>query len=46
VFYALEHTPLWNTPSWVQPIFNGSVLIVAVLTARSEARRLRVGSQP
>jgi ribose transport system permease protein len=34
---------LLGVPSWVQPIFNGCVLLVAVLTARTEARRVRVG---
>jgi ribose transport system permease protein len=28
---------------WVQPIFNGSVLLLAVITARSEARHVKVG---
>lgn len=41
--YGFNGLSLWNTPSWVQPIFNGSVLIIAVLTARSEARKVRVG---
>jgi ribose transport system permease protein len=35
---------LWGVPFWVQPVFNGSVLIVAVLLGRAEARRVRVGS--
>lgn len=42
--FGFNGLTLWNTPSWVQPIFNGGVLIVAVLTAHSEARRLRVGA--
>jgi ribose transport system permease protein len=29
---------------WVQPIFNGGVLLVAVLAARAETRSVRVGS--
>lgn len=32
---------LLGAPFWVQPIFNGTVLVVAVITARSEARQLR-----
>ena len=28
---------------WVQPIFNGAVLLLAVITARSEARHVKVG---
>jgi ribose transport system permease protein len=35
---------LLGVPFWVQPIFNGGVLLVAVLVARSEARAVRVGS--
>jgi ribose transport system permease protein len=35
---------LLGVPFWVQPIFNGGVLIVAVLAARAEARSVRVGS--
>jgi ribose transport system permease protein len=42
--FGFDGLTLWNTPSWVQPIFNGGVLIIAVLTARTEARRLKVGS--
>lgn len=34
---------LLGAPFWVQPIFNGAVLIVAVITARSEARQLNKG---
>ena len=34
---------IMGVPFWVQPIFNGSVLLVAVLTARAEARRVKVG---
>ena len=34
---------LMGVPFWVQPIFNGSVLLVAVLSARAEARHVRVG---
>jgi ribose transport system permease protein len=34
---------LLGVPFWVQPIFNGSVLLIAVLTARAEARHVRVG---
>ena len=32
---------LLGAPFWVQPIFNGSVLIVAVITARAESRRVK-----
>jgi ribose transport system permease protein len=35
---------LLGVPFWVQPIFNGGVLLVAVLVARREARAVRVGS--
>ena len=34
---------IMGVPFWVQPIFNGAVLLVAVLTARAEARRVKVG---
>lgn len=34
---------LAGVPFWFQPIFNGAVLLVAVLTARAEARRVRMG---
>jgi ribose transport system permease protein len=32
---------LLGAPFWVQPIFNGAVLIVAVVTARAEARHVK-----
>jgi ribose transport system permease protein len=32
---------LLGAPFWVQPIFNGAVLIVAVITARAEARHIK-----
>ena len=32
---------LLGAPFWVQPIFNGTVLIAAVITARAEARHIR-----
>jgi ribose transport system permease protein len=35
---------LWGVPFWVQPVFNGSVLLLAVMVARSEARKVRVGA--
>lgn len=35
---------LWGVPFWVQPVFNGGVLLAAVLVARAEARRIRVGT--
>jgi ribose transport system permease protein len=34
---------IMGVPFWVQPVFNGAVLLVAVLTARAEARRVKVG---
>lgn len=34
---------LLGVPFWVQPIFNGAVLLVAVLSARAESRHVRVG---
>jgi ribose transport system permease protein len=34
---------LLGAPFWVQPIFNGAVLLIAVITARAEARHVRVG---
>lgn len=34
---------LLGVPFWVQPVFNGGVLLVAVLVARAEARTVRVG---
>jgi ribose transport system permease protein len=35
---------LLGVPFWVQPVFNGSVLLIAVLAARAETRKVRVGS--
>lgn len=35
---------LLGVPFWAQPIFNGGVLLVAVMVARAEARRVKVGS--
>jgi ribose transport system permease protein len=32
---------LLGAPFWVQPIFNGGVLIIAVISARAEARHVR-----
>lgn len=34
---------LLGVPFWVQPVFNGGVLLVAVMVARSEARTVQVG---
>lgn len=34
---------LLGVPFWVQPIFNGSVLLVSVLVARQETRQVRTG---
>lgn len=34
---------LLGAPFWVQPIFNGGVLLIAVISARSEARHVKVG---
>lgn len=34
---------LLGVPFWLQPVFNGGVLLVAVLVARAEARTVRVG---
>jgi ribose transport system permease protein len=34
---------IMGVPFWVQPVFNGLVLLIAVLTARAEARRVKVG---
>lgn len=34
---------LLGVPFWGQPLFNGAVLLVAVLVARAEARHVRVG---
>lgn len=34
---------LLGVPFWAQPIFNGGVLLVAVMVARAEARRVKVG---
>lgn len=33
---------LMGVPFWVQPVFNGAVLIVAVAVARAESRQVRV----
>lgn len=35
---------LLGVPFWVQPVFNGSVLLIAVLAARAETRKVRVGT--
>jgi len=35
---------LWGVPYWVQPVFNGAVLLVAVMIARAETRQVRVGA--
>lgn len=35
---------LLGVPFWVQPIFNGGVLLLAVFVARSEARKVKVGA--
>ena len=32
---------LLGAPFWAQPIFNGTVLLVAVVTARAEGRHIR-----
>jgi ribose transport system permease protein len=34
---------LLGVPFWVQPIFNGSVLLISVLVARQETRQVRTG---
>jgi ribose transport system permease protein len=34
---------LLGVPFWVQPIFNGGVLLLAVIVARAEARKVKVG---
>lgn len=34
---------LLGAPFWVQPIFNGAVLLIAVITARAESRAVKVG---
>jgi ribose transport system permease protein len=35
---------LLGVPFWVQPIFNGGVLLLAVMIARAEARKVKVGA--
>lgn len=35
---------LLGVPFWVQPIFNGFILLLAVFIARSEARKVKVGA--
>jgi ribose transport system permease protein len=35
---------LLGVPFWFQPIFNGFILLLAVFIARSEARKVKVGS--
>ena len=35
---------LLGVPFWVQPIFNGGVLLFAVIIARAEARKVKVGA--
>jgi ribose transport system permease protein len=34
---------LLGVPFWAEPLFDGVVLLVAVLTARAEARQVKVG---
>jgi ribose transport system permease protein len=34
---------LLGAPFWVQPVFNGTVLLIAILTARAEARKVKIG---
>lgn len=34
---------LLGAPFWIQPIFNGAVLLLAVITARRESRHVKVG---
>ena len=31
---------LLGAPYWLQPIFNGAVLVIAVITAKAEGRQL------
>lgn len=35
---------LLGVPFWVQPVFNGGVLLLAVTIARAEARKVKVGA--
>jgi ribose transport system permease protein len=35
---------LLGAPLWIQPVFNGSALLIAVTIARNEARRVQVGA--
>lgn len=35
---------LLGVPFWVQPVFNGGVLLLAVLVASAEARKVKVGA--
>lgn len=34
---------LLGAPLWIQPVFNGTALLVAVIIARAEARRVQIG---
>jgi ribose transport system permease protein len=34
---------LLGAPFWVQPIFNGTVLLIAILTAKTESRKVKIG---
>lgn len=34
---------LLGVPFWVQPVFNGGVLLLAVIVARAEARKVKLG---
>jgi ribose transport system permease protein len=34
---------LLGAPFWVQPVFNGVVLLIAVLSAKSETRKVKIG---
>lgn len=34
---------LLGAPFWVQPVFNGIVLLIAVLSAKSETRKVKIG---
>jgi ribose transport system permease protein len=38
VGFGFDGLTLWGVPFWVQPVFNGAVLLLAVLAARAENR--------
>lgn len=38
--FGFDGLSLWGVPFWVQPVFNGGVLLLAVLAAKAESRQV------